>query len=197
MRHFLVLIIVLITTTTTATAQNFDINLLKRINPDVPGSRFWRAESKSAYPLAFLVHGGLMTYDYFHDKANRGKLFRHAAEKLVVLALTEGIKLAVNRPRPYIKYPLDVHPYDNSETGLSFPSAHTSVAFNTATTLAMRFNKWYITVPAFAWAGCVGYSRMYLGEHYPTDVIAGAALGVGSAYLVRWIDKKLSARKHN
>lgn len=194
MRHHLTLLILLVTTT--VSAQNADIDLLKQINPAQPKSAFWRAESKSAYPVAFLVHGGLMTYDYFHDKANRGKLFRHAAEKLVVLALTEGIKLAVDRPRPYIKYPLDVHPYDNSETGLSFPSAHTSVAFNAATTLAMRFNKWYITVPAFAWAGCVGYSRMYLGEHYPSDVIAGAAIGVGSAFLVRWIDKKLSARKH-
>lgn len=195
MRHHLTLLILLVTTS--VSAQNADIDLLKQINPAQPNSAFWRAESKSAYPVAFLVHGGLMTYDYFHDKANRGKLFRHAAEKLVVLALTEGIKLAVDRPRPYIKYPLDVHPYDNSETGLSFPSAHTSVAFNAATTLAMRFNKWYITVPAFAWAGCVGYSRMYLGEHYPSDVIAGAAIGVGSAFLVRWIDKKLSARKHS
>ncbi len=176
-------------------AQNADINLLKQINPPVPDAWFWKMSSGSAYPATIAIQGGLMAFDYFNDPENRGRLFLHAGEKLVIVVLTEGIKLAVNRPRPYISYPADIHPYDASETGKSFPSAHTSLAFNTAASLAIRFHKWYITVPAYAWATSVGYSRLYLGEHYPSDVLAGAALGIGSAYLVNWLDNKLWPRK--
>ena len=192
----LLLLLTLTTLSLNTYSQNFDINLLKRINPDVPNSRFWRVSTNSAYPLSVLVHGGLMAYDYFAEPEKRGRLVRHAAEKLVVVALTAGIKLAVDRPRPYIKYPLDIHPYDASETGMSFPSAHTSVAFATATALDLRFHKWYISVPAYVWAGCVGYSRLYQGEHYPSDVLAGAVLGIGTTYLVRWLDKKWFREKN-
>jgi undecaprenyl-diphosphatase len=57
--------------------------------------------------------------------------------------------------------------------------------------MSIQYKKWYVVVPAFAWAGSVGYSRLYLGEHYPTDVFAGAAIGIGSAYLSEWLNKKL------
>ncbi|HEU4788615.1 MAG TPA: phosphatase PAP2 family protein, partial [Flavobacterium sp.] len=52
----------------------------------------------------------------------------------------------------------------------------------------------YVIAPSFLWAGAVGYSRMYLGVHYPTDVLAGAIVGSGSAFLCyklnKWINKK-------
>jgi undecaprenyl-diphosphatase len=51
-----------------------------------------------------------------------------------------------------------------------------------------------VVVPAYAWAAGVGYSRMYLGQHYPTDVLAGAAIGIGSAYLSNWLNKKYFAK---
>ena len=171
-------------------SQNADINLLRQINPVDPGaSFFWKTTTNSAYPVTVCVQGGLMAYDYFHSDSTRGRILPHIAEKLVVVVMTEGIKLAINRTRPYIKYPGLVHPYDGSETGRSLPSAHTSLAFNTAATLDLRFHKWYISVPAYLWAGAVGYSRLYMGEHYPTDVLAGAVVGIGSAYLVRWLDR--------
>jgi len=177
-------------------SQNADINLLHNINPVNPGaSFFWKTSTNSAYPLTFGIQGGLILYDYFHSDSSRGRILPHIAEKLLVLAITEGVKVAVNRTRPYITYPGLIHPYDASETGLSFPSAHTSLAFNTAATVSIRFHKWYITAPAYLWAGCVGYSRLYLGEHYPSDVLAGAAIGVGSAYLARWLDKKIFRKK--
>ena len=172
-------------------AQNADINLLRQINPANPNSNFWKSCTASAYPVTLGLQGGLMIYDYYHSDSSRGRILPHIAEKLVVVVLTEALKLAVNRPRPYITYPGLVHPYQSAETGLSFPSAHTSLAFNTAAALSLRFKKWYITIPAYCWAGGVGYSRLYLGEHYPTDVLAGAALGIGSAYLSRWLDQKL------
>lgn len=176
-------------------SQNADINLLRRINPVDPNSSVWIGCSNSAYPVTIGVQGGLMAYDYFKSDSSRGRIPWHIAEKLVVLVLTEAMKYAVNRPRPYTTYPGLVYPYDASETGRSFPSAHTSLSFNTAATLSIRFHKWYITVPAYLWATGVGYSRLYMGEHYPSDVLAGAALGIGSAYLVNWIDRKLYQKK--
>ena len=69
------------------------------------------------------------------------------------------------------------------------PSGHTALAFALATSAALEYKKWYVAVPAFLWASAVGYSRMYLGVHYFSDVLTGAAVGVGSAYLARYLVK--------
>jgi len=45
----------------------------------------------------------------------------------------------------------------------------------------MAYSKWYVIAPSLLFAGSVGYSRMYLGVHYPTDVATGAALGTSTA----------------
>jgi len=44
-----------------------------------------------------------------------------------------------------------------------------------------------LAVPAFAWASLVGFSRVYLGVHYPTDVLAGMALGLSCAQAGMWL----------
>ncbi|WP_370577362.1 phosphatase PAP2 family protein [Mucilaginibacter sp. SP1R1] len=112
----------------------------------------------------------------------------------VSVLATNLIKITVNRTRPADRYPDEI--FVNSPThNQSFPSGHTSLAFATATTLSMQYHKWYITVPAYAWAASVGYSRMYLGKHYPTDVLAGAAVGIGTAYVGHWFNQKLF-KKH-
>jgi undecaprenyl-diphosphatase len=70
------------------------------------------------------------------------------------------------------------------------PSGHTSFSFTTATSVYLMYPKWYVALPAFAWATSVGYSRMYLGLHYPSDVLMGAVVGSSSAIITNW------ARKH-
>ena len=61
--------------------------------------------------------------------------------------------------------------------------------------LSLIYPKWYVIAPAFTWAGLVGYSRVYLGVHYTSDVLAGAVLGSGSAYLSHYLNKKLWEKK--
>ncbi len=177
-------------------AQNWDINLLKSINHNPPSSSVWKGVSSTAEPLAAGIPAGILVAGLIrHDE----KLKSQSLELLISLAtttiVTEGLKIVFNRQRPYQKYPADVFPYSASENGKSFPSAHTSLSFATATSLSLVYQKWYITVPAFVWATGVGYSRLYLGEHYPSDVIAGAAVGAAGAYVSHWLNKKIFSKK--
>ncbi len=100
----------------------------------------------------------------------------------ISVGATYGIKNVVGRPRPFITYPQHITAYEDIHSN-SFPSGHTSYAFATATALSLQYPKWYVIVPGYLWASSVGYSRMNLGVHYPTDVLAGALLGAGSAWL--------------
>jgi membrane-associated phospholipid phosphatase len=105
-----------------------------------------------------------------------------ASSTAVTAGLTLLIKQLGKRRRPYIKNINIVPVYIAS--GSSFPSGHTSATMSTATALSRAYPKWYVIAPSFLWAGSVGYSRMYLGVHYPSDVAAGAVLGAGTALLL-------------
>ena len=171
-------------------AQNWEIDFLKNVNPHYPTNNTWRTISSTAEPLAVCVPLGMITAALIsnnHQLETTG--YQIAGSLIVTAAITEGLKIINNRPRPYETYPNDIHP-DSYESGKSFPSAHTSLAFSTATSLMLSTKKWYIAAPAYAWATSVAYSRMYLGQHYPTDVIAGALVGAGSAWLTHWVNKK-------
>ncbi|MBI5858660.1 MAG: phosphatase PAP2 family protein [Sphingobacteriales bacterium] len=105
--------------------------------------------------------------------------------------LTFGIKAISNKPRPHEADPTLIA-LKNAKNS-SFPSGHTSEAFATATSLTLITHKWYVAVPAYTWAGLVGYSRLYLGVHYPVDVFAGALIGGASA----WLSYKLNKWMHH
>jgi undecaprenyl-diphosphatase len=67
----------------------------------------------------------------------------------------------------------------------SFPSGHSAAAFAGAWLLRRHFPK--LTPLWFTIAGIVGFSRMYLGAHYPGDVVSGALVGTGIAEAARWM----------
>ena len=95
---------------------------------------------------------------------------------VATLAITEGLKFTVRRPRPYKAYPDLLHPVKPTY-GYSFPSGHTSLCFATAVSLSLCYPKWYVVVPSMLWATGVGFSRLYLGVHYPSDVVFGDVVG--------------------
>lgn len=166
-----------------------DYATLKVINPRYPDNQLFKTFSRAAYPVAFSLPIGIMAVSLLkEDKRGQQVSYEMMGSLLLSAAATGVIKEVVQRPRPYQKYN-DIYP-DKWEDGNSFPSGHTSLSFSNATSILMSTEKWYLAAPAYLWACGVGYSRIYLGQHYPSDVIAGAITGAGGAYLAHVIRKK-------
>jgi len=179
-----------------AFSQNADINLLKHINinrnKNLDGTAMLFSESVA--PISI----GIPALMFLKGSLQKDKTLKRNAlvtGSSFVLAVGSGyvIKELVKRQRPYLTYS-EIELYGPKESGFSFPSNHTSSSFSTATSLSILYPKWYVIVPAYAWAGSVAYSRMHIGVHYPSDVLAGAALGAGSAWACYYLNKKLFSR---
>lgn len=96
------------------------------------------------------------------------------------IGMTYALKYLIKKERP-----------DGSDKH-SFPSMHTSVSFTGAAFIQRRYG-WKWGIPAYAIASYVGWSRTYAKKHDWWDVVAGAALGAGSAYIFT----RPFATKHN
>lgn len=107
------------------------------------------------------------------------------------ISISWSLKVWVDRPRPML-WPRLVQDY-----GASFPSGHSVYAATCAGILMLLYwrTKWRFAVSGLAltWMLLMGLSRVYLGVHYPSDVLAGWALGWGWVFLVYF---SLSQRKH-
>lgn len=171
-------------------AQNWDINFVRDVNPAGNKSILFRGLSSSVYPISIAIPAAsFIGGEISKNKKQLRISYEEFGSIAIAAASTLALKKIVNRERPYEKYS-GVYPQE-FESGQSFPSAHAALSFATATTLSLQYKKWYVVVPAYAWATGCSFSRIYLGEHYPTDVLAGAAIGTGSALLSRWITKKV------
>ena len=96
---------------------------------------------------------------------------------LSLWVIVELLKFLANRSRPFIRL-AQTRIVGFRAIGRSFPSGHTSQSFFLATILAHQFNSvLWIGIPLYAVAILVGITRMYVGAHYPRDVLAGAILG--------------------
>jgi hypothetical protein len=115
--------------------------------------------------LAIGVVGGAL------DAERRSEWRRATATVAGMYALNTAIKPVVGRRRPELP---GLPPLTGTPTALSFPSAHASTSFAGAR-LYSRLG--LPTVPLYALATGLALSRLYLGVHHPSDVLAGAALG--------------------
>jgi membrane-associated phospholipid phosphatase len=107
------------------------------------------------------------------DPGNRRTYLHAIRSVLVAYAMNTAIKYVVRRPRP--PGPASIE----TISSLSYPSAHAAMSFAAARSLSEALP----APPVYAAAAAMALTRPYLGVHYPTDVLAGAALGLGAAGL--------------
>lgn len=176
-------------------SQNLDIRILDAINSpqSLPSDKFFKVISNTSNSLCIGVPAGMaFTSIVKHDN----ELFKETCVYSVALILnfgvTSALKYSINRKRPYESYPF-IKKKSSGESP-SFPSGHSSDAFTTATSISILYPKWYVIVPSYIWAGTVAYSRMHLGVHYPSDVLGGIIIGIGTSYITfkaqKWLYSK-------
>jgi len=186
-------VIILLFMTESTYSQNLDIRILRAVNSsrDLPSDNFFRFVSNSDSWLVVGIPVVVGSAGFIkHDKS----LVRNGCVILTSVALSGGItviiKYTIKRDRPFITYP-DIT--KKSAAGSpSFPSGHTSSAFALATSLSLTYPKWYVIASSYTWAGTVAFSRMDLGVHYPSDILAGALVGTGCAWLTHVVNRKLT-----
>lgn len=98
------------------------------------------------------------------------------------------LKNLVERVRPFNQFS-DIIPLVKKPTSFSFPSGHTASSFAAAGILFLYTKKKY-GIPALILAILIGFSRLYVGVHFPTDVFVGCLVGCLSSYVVYKVDKK-------
>jgi membrane-associated phospholipid phosphatase len=179
----------------TVFAQNANINIVKALNTNQSSfkTNYSKLNANSVTYVNLALPVGVFAVGLLKkDK----KMQKNAAYMAGAFVLSSVISISAKRifkeQRPYEKYPEIIKL--SSGGGYSFPSGHASAAFTTATSMCLYYPKWYVITPACIWATSVSVARVYQGVHYPKDILAGALLGSGSAFLTykiqKWMDKK-------
>lgn len=178
-------------------SQNADINMLKEVNKHETTfkNKYLELNASSTTTLGLGIPPGIAIAGFItHDnKLKKDALFMGAAF-LATGIVTQSTKRIVDRKRPFETYSFIIT-RDDESGGLSFPSGHTSSAFCTATSLSLRYRKWYVIVPSCIFATSVAWARMYQGVHYPSDVLAGALVGACSAWVSWKVQKWVVGKK--
>lgn len=169
------------------------------INHKVKNSRDPRLEDLSSglslvgHPVTCLgVAGATWGYGLWQENPDVVLLGRQATEAVVLAEITTiVIKYATGRERPSGSDSSgDFHPFSFRSDADSFPSGHTAGAFALASAFAHHSHNVYLPWAYYSLAGLVGLSRVYKGDHWTSDVVAGAVIGELSARLTRHWDQR-------
>lgn len=172
--------------------QTYDTELFILLNTHIP-----RTATSDAffYHLSAWFRGGLvwligvvLVWPFYRAWATR-TLRQIAPPIWIAGAVVEGpIKRYFRRRRPFIDIVRAIV-VGKKPGNWSFPSGHSAVAFAGARMLSRCIPGWRSLW--YSIAGLVGFSRIYLGAHYPGDVVSGSLCGVVLAEVSRWIIKKM------
>ncbi len=160
-------------------SQNWEANVIRNIQSSQTSflDNTMKFLSNSAYVVVPAVPVGLFVTGLATKNTD---MWGGSIQMSIGLAgsalLSLGLKEIIQRDRPFVSHP-DIHNWGN-EKSYSMPSSHTAFAFSLATSLTLQYPKWYVVAPSYLWAAGVAYSRMYLGVHYPSDLIIGALIGI-------------------
>lgn len=154
------------------------------------------AADYSAYPAYYGALPLAWSVAIVTDVGNEGA-FRLTLAMFGAYGAAVGLKSLVKRERPRSVHPWLIdrshYPGGGELDPYSWPSGHATMAAAIATTLSLQYPEWYVVAPLVGWTAAVGGSRVWLGVHYPSDVLTGWALGAGTAFLVHHIRNKHSS----
>ncbi len=151
----------------------------------------------------WLVIGiALIIWEEIEDK--KGLISLIIAVLVTLIFIDGGVKNVIKRPRPQFTVAQTIVVSDNRDS-YSFPSGHATLAFAAAFILAREHKKWAKLY--YILAILIAFSRIYLGKHYPLDVLGGIFFGltIGSlsyifvhkVILRGYVLKKITAKKNN
>jgi membrane-associated phospholipid phosphatase len=193
---YLISLLFLICLSFYAESQNWDIQTLHKINKQYTpsGGKAFKVITESINPVAISLPIGL----YIHGtvkKQNDEKWKAYEMASVIGIngLLTTALKVGFHKPRPFVTYP-DLVTKHTKAGSYSLPSGHTAMAFSTAVSISLLYPKWYVIAPSMLWASSVAYSRMYLGVHYPTDVLMGIGVGTASSFATHYLFKFLQKK---
>ncbi|WP_297520712.1 phosphatase PAP2 family protein [uncultured Clostridium sp.] len=129
---------------------------------------------------------------FFFKKLRKVGILIYLSQLLNIIVITI-LKDLIQRPRPFLTL-TNLHPLISLPTSYSFPSGHASSAFAGALIIAYMLKKW--AIPAYITAILIAFSRVYVGVHYPSDIIIGSILGTISSVIIIVFYKKFLSKKH-
>ena len=177
-----------------ANAQHWDINTVKKVNQwEIHNLSRGLSHSGIILPIGVPTAMGIYALVKKDHPLLKDAVYI-GTSVIEALGITYAFKYTFDRQRPFEKYPDRIHPIEKEDSP-SFPSGHTAAAFSLATSLSITYPKWYVIAPSAVWACGVGLARINQGVHYPSDVLTGAVIGTGCAflniYINRWLNKVL------
>jgi membrane-associated phospholipid phosphatase len=156
-----------------------DLSLLKHLNllfAHHDGLEDPLVAYANASEIVFL---GLLVAAFVVARGARRAVVAAGFSAALGLAVAAVLSRLVDRPRPFVAHPASVHLFSAHAADPGFPSDHATAAFAIAVALLVRSRRWGAL--ALAAATVLAITRVAMGIHYPTDVLAGAALGALAA----------------
>jgi len=150
--------------------SQWDSTILLKINPGILSpilNPIFKLVTFLGSTLAVAIFAALL---YVAGYRREGILI--LATVIIGTLVLAPLKIAIHRPRPYLTLQ-EVVPLER-ETGMSFPSGHAERAFALASVLSNSSVKRLVL---YSYAILIAFSRIYIGVHYPLDVIAGGFIG--------------------